>query len=89
MVVAATENDVIGRDNGMRWHLPDDLKYPSGDNTSDVARYLQIRLPAGAKKVITDPDNLPQLLSRIDAAYFKDIVRAIRTAAKELEHFNA
>ena len=27
MVVAATENDVIGRDNGMPWHLPDDLKY--------------------------------------------------------------
>ena len=26
MVVAATENDVIGRDNGMPWHLPDDLK---------------------------------------------------------------
>ncbi|MEJ1965987.1 MAG: dihydrofolate reductase [Gammaproteobacteria bacterium] len=27
IVVAATENDVIGRDNGMPWHLPDDLKY--------------------------------------------------------------
>jgi dihydrofolate reductase len=27
MVVAATENDVIGRANGMPWHLPDDLKY--------------------------------------------------------------
>jgi dihydrofolate reductase len=27
MVVAATENDVIGRDNGMPWHLPDDLRY--------------------------------------------------------------
>lgn len=27
MVVAATENNVIGRDNGMPWHLPDDLKY--------------------------------------------------------------
>ena len=27
LVVAATENDVIGRDNGMPWHLPDDLKY--------------------------------------------------------------
>jgi dihydrofolate reductase len=27
MVVAATDNDVIGRDNGMPWHLPDDLKY--------------------------------------------------------------
>jgi hypothetical protein len=47
--------------------LPEDLKYPTGDNTSEVARYLQIRLPAGAKKVITDQDNLPLLLSRIDA----------------------
>ena len=27
MVVAATDNDVIGRDSGMPWHLPDDLKY--------------------------------------------------------------
>jgi dihydrofolate reductase len=27
LVVAVTENDVIGRDNGMPWHLPDDLKY--------------------------------------------------------------
>jgi dihydrofolate reductase len=27
MVVAATDNDVIGRDHGMPWHLPDDLKY--------------------------------------------------------------
>lgn len=26
-VVAATENDVIGRDNGMPWHLPADLAY--------------------------------------------------------------
>jgi len=26
-VVAATENDVIGRDNGMPWHLPADLKH--------------------------------------------------------------
>jgi dihydrofolate reductase len=25
--VAATENDVIGRDQGMPWHLPDDLKH--------------------------------------------------------------
>jgi hypothetical protein len=56
--------------------LPDDLKYPSGDNMSDVARYLQIRLPAGAKKVITDPDNLPQLLSRIDA-YDPESFRAL------------
>jgi dihydrofolate reductase len=27
LVVAATQNDVIGRDNGMPWHLPDDLRY--------------------------------------------------------------
>ena len=27
LLVAATENDVIGRDNGMPWHLPDDLKH--------------------------------------------------------------
>jgi len=27
LVVAATENGVIGRDNGMPWHLPDDLKH--------------------------------------------------------------
>ena len=27
LLVAATENGVIGRDNGMPWHLPDDLKY--------------------------------------------------------------
>jgi dihydrofolate reductase len=26
-VVAATENDVIGRDNGMPWHLPADLRH--------------------------------------------------------------
>ena len=26
-VVAATENDVIGRDNGMPWHLPADLAH--------------------------------------------------------------
>ena len=26
-VVAATENNVIGRDNGMPWHLPADLKH--------------------------------------------------------------
>jgi dihydrofolate reductase len=26
-VVAATENGVIGRDNGMPWHLPADLKH--------------------------------------------------------------
>jgi dihydrofolate reductase len=26
-VVAATENDVIGRDNGMPWHLPADLQH--------------------------------------------------------------
>lgn len=58
--------------------LPEDLQYPKGDNVSDVARYLQIRLPAGAKKVITDPDNLPQLLSRIDAydpEAFRDLMR--------------
>ena len=27
LVVAATENGVIGRDNGMPWHLPDDLRH--------------------------------------------------------------
>jgi dihydrofolate reductase len=27
LLVAASENDVIGRDNGMPWHLPDDLKH--------------------------------------------------------------
>ena len=27
LLVAATENGVIGRDNGMPWHLPDDLKH--------------------------------------------------------------
>jgi len=26
LLVAATENGVIGRDNGMPWHLPDDLR---------------------------------------------------------------
>ena len=26
LLAAATENGVIGRDNGMPWHLPDDLK---------------------------------------------------------------
>src|SRR5580658_7586797 len=26
LLVAATENGVIGRDSGMPWHLPDDLK---------------------------------------------------------------
>lgn len=58
--------------------LPEDLKYPAGDNTSDVARYLQIRLPAGAKKVITDPNNLPLLLSRIgdyDPERFRELMR--------------
>ncbi|HEY1898549.1 MAG TPA: dihydrofolate reductase [Steroidobacteraceae bacterium] len=27
LLVAATENGVIGRDNGMPWYLPDDLKH--------------------------------------------------------------
>ncbi len=27
LLVAATENGVIGRDQGMPWHLPDDLKH--------------------------------------------------------------
>ncbi len=27
MVVAVAENDVIGRDNGLPWHLPNDLKF--------------------------------------------------------------
>ncbi len=27
LLVAATENDVIGRDLGLPWHLPDDLKH--------------------------------------------------------------
>jgi dihydrofolate reductase len=27
LVVAMTRNDVIGRDNAMPWHLPDDLKH--------------------------------------------------------------
>jgi dihydrofolate reductase len=27
LLVAATDNGVIGRDNGMPWHLPDDLKH--------------------------------------------------------------
>ena len=27
LLVAATENGVIGRDNGMPWHLPDDLRH--------------------------------------------------------------
>lgn len=27
MIVAATRNQVIGRDNQMPWHLPDDLRY--------------------------------------------------------------
>lgn len=27
IVVAASENNVIGRDNKLPWHLPDDLKY--------------------------------------------------------------
>ena len=47
--------------------LPEALKYPMGDKLSGVAGYLQIRLPAGAKTVITDPENLPVLLNRIDA----------------------
>jgi dihydrofolate reductase len=27
LIVAATQNGVIGKDNGMPWHLPEDLKY--------------------------------------------------------------
>jgi dihydrofolate reductase len=27
LIVAAAENDVIGRDNALPWHLPDDLKH--------------------------------------------------------------
>lgn len=27
LIVAATRNNVIGRDNSMPWHLPDDLRY--------------------------------------------------------------
>lgn len=27
LLVAASENNVIGKDNGLPWHLPDDLKY--------------------------------------------------------------
>jgi len=27
LLVAASENDVIGRDNALPWHLPDDLKH--------------------------------------------------------------
>ena len=27
MIAAATENNVIGRDGGMPWHIPNDLKY--------------------------------------------------------------
>ena len=27
IIVAITENNIIGRDNGMPWHLPADLKY--------------------------------------------------------------
>ena len=27
LIVAATRNQVIGRDNAMPWHLPDDLRY--------------------------------------------------------------
>jgi dihydrofolate reductase len=27
LLVAVTENGVIGRDNGMPWHLPDDLRH--------------------------------------------------------------
>ena len=27
LIVAAAENNVIGKDNGMLWHLPSDLKY--------------------------------------------------------------
>ena len=27
LVVAAAENNAIGKDNGMLWHLPNDLKY--------------------------------------------------------------
>nr|AIA19032.1 Dihydrofolate reductase [uncultured bacterium] len=27
MIVAASKNDVIGRDNKLPWHLPDDMKY--------------------------------------------------------------
>ena len=27
LVVAAAENDAIGRDNGMLWHLPNDMKF--------------------------------------------------------------
>lgn len=27
IIVAASENNVIGRDNSIPWHLPDDLKY--------------------------------------------------------------
>lgn len=27
IIVAASENNVIGRDNDIPWHLPDDLKY--------------------------------------------------------------
>src|SRR5580698_11477041 len=27
LLVAATENDVIGRDLGLPWHLPDDLRH--------------------------------------------------------------
>jgi dihydrofolate reductase len=27
IIVAAAENDVIGRDNALPWHLPDDLKH--------------------------------------------------------------
>nr|AIA15954.1 Dihydrofolate reductase [uncultured bacterium] len=27
LLLAASENNVIGKDNGLPWHLPDDLKY--------------------------------------------------------------
>jgi len=58
---------VIANESGQA--IPEELKYPADDKqpASAVARYLQIKLPAGATTLITDDANLPQLLLRIDA----------------------
>lgn len=55
---------IMANDAGQKLH--EDLQYAANYEKSKAADYLRFRLPSGTTAGITDPENLPTVLNRID-----------------------
>ena len=88
IIVAVSENNVIGKDNGLIWHLPDDLNYFK-------EKTLGHHILMGRKNYLSIPEKYRPLAKRINLILTRNknfkapgciTVNDIEDAKRQVEH---